>query len=218
MEGRAGQADRAALAEVRAAQQRVRLEDDAAAEAVKEAARAAAEGMLDRGLECLKRRTRMRDYSDALQVALPGMPWAVLSVCLCGAACPPPGFVKGHGRSMMLRNTQRLPGAALEGAKRDAPGPVVLRPEPGASQPCLGCTTFAMRVILKQGSCAALTRPALCGQAVSEVLGYSRALASLAGDKELPPGLGPVSVYGGRLDADGKRRELRDLYRRANCL
>ena len=63
-----GQADRAALAEVRAAQQRVRLEDDAAAEAVKEAARAAAEGMLDRGLECLKRRTRVRDYSDALQV------------------------------------------------------------------------------------------------------------------------------------------------------
>ena len=50
------------------------------------------------------------------------------------------------------------------------------------------------------------------------MLGYSRALASLAGDPELPPGLGPVSVYGGRLDADGKRRELRDLYRRAGLL
>lgn len=50
------------------------------------------------------------------------------------------------------------------------------------------------------------------------MLGYSRALASLAGDKELPPGLGPVSVYGGRLDADGKRRELRDLYRRAELV
>ena len=58
----------------------------------------------------------------------------------------------------------------------------------------------------------------LCGQAVSEVLGYSRSLASLAGDGELPPGLGPVSVYGGRLDADGKRRELRDLYRRAELI
>ena len=74
MKRMAGQADRAALAEVRAAQQRVRLEDDAAAEAVKEAARAAAEGMLDRGLECLKRRTRVRDYSDALQVPPPGAP------------------------------------------------------------------------------------------------------------------------------------------------
>jgi len=52
---------------VRATQQRVRLEDDAAAEVIKERARAAAEGMLDRGLECLKRRTRARDYSDALQ-------------------------------------------------------------------------------------------------------------------------------------------------------
>ncbi|KAK9839292.1 hypothetical protein WJX81_005958 [Elliptochloris bilobata] len=109
-------ADRGALAEVRAAQQRVRLEDDAAAEAVKEAARATAESMLDRGLECLKRRTRVRDHSDALQ-------------------------------------------------------------------------------------------------AVWEVLSYSRALASLAGDPELPPGLGPVSVYGGRLNANGTRRDLRELYR-----
>lgn len=50
-------------------------------------------------------------------------------------------------------------------------------------------------------------------QAVAEVLRYSRALAALAGDPQLPPGMGPVSIYGGRLDADGKRRDLRDLYR-----
>lgn len=65
------QADRAALAEVRAEQQRVKLEDDVAAEAVKEAARAAAENVLERGLECLKRRTRERDYSEALQARPP---------------------------------------------------------------------------------------------------------------------------------------------------
>lgn len=62
------QANRAALAELKAFQERVRLEDDIAAEAVKEAGRAHLEGILDRGVECTKRRTRVRDYSDAVKV------------------------------------------------------------------------------------------------------------------------------------------------------
>lgn len=48
-------------------------------------------------------------------------------------------------------------------------------------------------------------------QAVKEVLAYSRALASLANDPTLPKGLGPVSIYGGRLESAG--RDLRELYR-----
>ena len=63
--------------------------------------------------------------------------------------------------------------------------------------------------------------PPVCGltqhntvpQAMKEALSYSRALASLAGDPTLPQGLGPVSVYGGRLESQG--RELRELYRHA---
>ena len=46
----------------------MRLEDDIAAEAVKDAARAHLEEVLERGIECTKRRTRMRDYSDAVKV------------------------------------------------------------------------------------------------------------------------------------------------------
>ena len=53
-------------------------------------------------------------------------------------------------------------------------------------------------------------------QAVKEALAYSRALASLAGDPSLPPGLGPVSIYGGRLEGQG--RELRELFRWGHLL
>ena len=42
-------------------------------------------------------------------------------------------------------------------------------------------------------------------------MSYSRALASLANDPTLPPGLGPVSVFGGRLQSEG--RDLRELFR-----
>ena len=48
-------------------------------------------------------------------------------------------------------------------------------------------------------------------QAVKEAVAYSRALASLANDPTLPPGLGPVSVFGGRLQTEG--RDLRELFR-----
>lgn len=52
-------------------------------------------------------------------------------------------------------------------------------------------------------------------QAVKEAVSYSRALASLANDPTLPPGLGPVSVFGGRLQTEG--RDLRDLFRCASA-
>ena len=61
-------ANRAALAELKAFQDKVRLEDDIASEAIKEAARMHLEDVLDRGIECIKRRTRVRDYSDAVKV------------------------------------------------------------------------------------------------------------------------------------------------------
>ena len=46
---------------------------------------------------------------------------------------------------------------------------------------------------------------------MKEAIAYSRALASLADDPTLPSGLGPVSIFGGRLEGSG--RELRDLFR-----
>lgn len=130
LEAMARQAERAALAEVRAAQQRVRLEDDAAAEAVKEAARAAAEGMLDRGLECLKRRTRVRDYSDALQV--PGVLWIALYMCFCRAACPPLSLAKGTA-GVCCKDTYKG-----NKAPRGAAGPLVWYHDPGRLQAMLG--------------------------------------------------------------------------------
>lgn len=51
-------------------------------------------------------------------------------------------------------------------------------------------------------------------QALKEALAYSRALASLAGDPTMPKGLGPVSVFGGRLEGAG--RDLRELFRCTN--
>ena len=64
--------------------------------------------------------------------------------------------------------------------------------------------------------CEVHAHPRAPVQAVKEALAYSRALASLAGDPALPPGLGPVSVYGGRLEGQG--RELRELFRCARPL
>ncbi len=62
------QANRASLAELKAFQEKVRLEDEIAEEAVKEAARAHVEAVLERGIEATKRRTRVRDYSDVVKV------------------------------------------------------------------------------------------------------------------------------------------------------
>lgn len=62
------QANRAALAELKAFQERVRLEDEVAAEAIKEASRAYAEGVLAKGIASTKKRTRVRDHSEAVRV------------------------------------------------------------------------------------------------------------------------------------------------------
>lgn len=49
----------------------MRLEDDIAAEAIKEAARAHVEAVLEKGIEATKKRTRVRDYSDVVKVSQP---------------------------------------------------------------------------------------------------------------------------------------------------
>lgn len=64
--GAGGQADRAQLTELRTYQESVRLGADVATEIVKEALRARVEGFLDAAVECTKRRTRQRDYSDVV--------------------------------------------------------------------------------------------------------------------------------------------------------
>ena len=50
-------------------------------------------------------------------------------------------------------------------------------------------------------------------QEVDSILQYSRDLAHLAGEPGMPAGLGRVTIYGGRLEADNRMRELRDVYR-----
>lgn len=62
------QANRAALAELKAFQEKVRLEDEVAAEAIKEASRAYVEDVLEKGIASTKKRTRVRDYSEAVRV------------------------------------------------------------------------------------------------------------------------------------------------------
>lgn len=62
------QADRAVLAAIKEFQQRVRLEDSIAEEVIRESTRAHVEACLERAIECQKRRTRVRDYSDLVKV------------------------------------------------------------------------------------------------------------------------------------------------------
>ncbi len=62
------QANRAALAELKAFQEKVRLEDEVASEAIKEASRAYVEDVLEKGIASTKKRTRVRDHSEAVRV------------------------------------------------------------------------------------------------------------------------------------------------------
>lgn len=66
----ATQANRAALAELKAFQEAVRLEDEVAAEAIKEASRAFVENVMEKGIASTKKRTRVRDYTEAVRVRL----------------------------------------------------------------------------------------------------------------------------------------------------
>ena len=63
------QANRAALAELKAFQEKVRLEDEVASEAIKEASRAFVEDVLEKGIASTKKRTRVRDYSEVVKVS-----------------------------------------------------------------------------------------------------------------------------------------------------
>ena len=62
------QADRGFLQGLKEYQDRVQLNDEVAQEVMREAARAKLERCLDTALEAVKRRTRVRDYSPAIQV------------------------------------------------------------------------------------------------------------------------------------------------------
>ena len=50
----------------------MRLEDEVAAEAIKEASRAYVEDVLEKGIASTKKRTRVRDYSEAVRVRSEG--------------------------------------------------------------------------------------------------------------------------------------------------
>ncbi len=55
--------------------------------------------------------------------------------------------------------------------------------------------------------------PELVVGPVRDALAYSRELAAGAGDEELLPGLGPVSLAGGPLAQEGRLREVKELYK-----
>ena len=50
-------------------------------------------------------------------------------------------------------------------------------------------------------------------QEVQAVVEYSLDLQDLAKDPEMPKGLGPVSVFGGKFETENQTRELRDVFR-----
>ena len=56
------------MAKIKQFQRQVRLEDSLAEEVIREATRATVESHLEKAIECLKRRTRVRDYSDLVKV------------------------------------------------------------------------------------------------------------------------------------------------------
>ncbi|KAK9829243.1 hypothetical protein WJX72_004725 [[Myrmecia] bisecta] len=110
------EADKEQLVKIKQYQSAVQLADDMAEEAIKEAARNRVEGCLERGIACIKRRTRVRDFSDAVKE-------------------------------------------------------------------------------------------------VRNVLDFNRKLTALAADPDVPKGLGKATIYGGKLEADTYRRDLRELYK-----
>lgn len=61
------QSDLGYLKGLKRTQEQVRLADEEAEGVVREAARSRIEGCLERAVECVKRRTRVRDYSDAMR-------------------------------------------------------------------------------------------------------------------------------------------------------
>lgn len=110
-------ADRAALAALKTYQTEIRLADDEASDVIVEAEQATLEKEMDKAIECIKRRTRVRDFSDAVAAvraavdfnrslaALKGdeaMPIGVGAVSLAGTA-----WEAVEGRSKDLREVFR---------------------------------------------------------------------------------------------------------------
>lgn len=85
-------ADRAALLALREYQQQVRLVDEEAQQVVRDAARSRVEGYLDRALACTKRRTKARDYSDAVSELRSAVDYNRALAALKGDTELPPGL------------------------------------------------------------------------------------------------------------------------------
>ena len=62
------QAEQGFLGDLKAYQDRIQLKDEFAEEIMRDAARMKLERCIDTALECIKKRTRQRDYSPAIQV------------------------------------------------------------------------------------------------------------------------------------------------------
>ena len=63
------QAEKLKLHELKQFQDKIKLGDDVASEALTEAAKVKLVRLLDSAVECIKRRTRVRDYTDAMTVS-----------------------------------------------------------------------------------------------------------------------------------------------------
>ena len=62
------QADKSILADIKKFQTKVRVEDSLVEEAVRESTRSYVETRLEKAVQCLKQRGRVRDYSDLIKV------------------------------------------------------------------------------------------------------------------------------------------------------
>ena len=78
----AAQADVGWLRELRAFQEKVRLDDEVALESIRDAARSHVEARLERAIAMSKRRTRVRDFAELVQVR-----WVTVQQSLCPLSC-----------------------------------------------------------------------------------------------------------------------------------
>lgn len=62
------QADKQVLVEIKAFQDRIKLEDSLAEETIRESTKSYVEGRLEKAIQCMKQRGRVRDYSELVKV------------------------------------------------------------------------------------------------------------------------------------------------------
>ena len=62
------QADQKILADIRKFQAKIRLEDSLVEETIRESTRSYVEARLEKAMQCLKQRGRIRDYSELVKV------------------------------------------------------------------------------------------------------------------------------------------------------